>query len=110
MMKPLLADVRAFFSSRAGGCEFRWRSERGLDSFNRIAGTCHGATGQGNPAMVIASKGALQDLSSKEVPSRTDMRLAKDVAGGRAQKKTIKPLTQEEMNAVIASVPTLAEK
>ena len=51
--------------------------------------------------MVKASEGALQDLSSKEVQSRTDELLAKDIAGGTAQKKTIKPLQERQMKDAI---------
>ena len=71
---------------------------------------CHGATGQGNPGMVKSSKGAMEDLSSKEVQSRSDEQLAKDIAGGTAQKKPIKPLAEQQMKDVLAFVRTLAKK
>ena len=76
----------------------------------RAAGACHGATGQGNPAIVRASKGAMQHLASKEVQDRTDERLAKDIAGGTGQKKPIKPLTEKQMKDAIAFVRTMAKK
>lgn len=59
--------------------------------------------------MVKASKGALQDLSSSDVQSRTDEQLAEDIAGGTAQKKAIKPLQQKQMKDVIAFVRTMAQ-
>lgn len=78
--------------------------------YEKSCRTCHGAAGQGNPAMVKASKGAMQDLSSKEVQSRTDEQLARDIAGGTGQKKAIKPLPEKDMKDVVAFVRTLAKK
>lgn len=82
--------------------------EAGKAVYEKSCKSCHGATGQGNPAMVKASKGAMQDLSSKEVQSRTDEQLAKDIAGGTGQKKPIKPLSEKQMKDVIAFVRGLA--
>jgi len=84
-------------------------TESGRLVYEKTCRTCHGATGQGNPAMVKASKGAMQDLSSKEVQSRTDEQLAKDIAGGTGQKKAIKPLSEKQMKDVIAFVRAMAK-
>jgi mono/diheme cytochrome c family protein len=84
--------------------------EAGRGVYQKSCRACHGATGQGNPVMVKASKGALQDLSSKEVQSRTDEQLAQDIAGGTGQKKPIKPLAEKHMKDVIAFVRTMAKK
>jgi len=70
----------------------------------------HCATRQGNPAIVKALYGALRGLFSKEVQSRTDEQLAKDIAGGTAQKKAIKPLQEYQMKDVIAFALTMAKK
>lgn len=78
--------------------------------FAKTCKVCHGATGQGNPAMVKSSKGAMQDLTSKEVQSRTDPQLSKDIAGGTETKKAIKPLSDQQMQDVIAYLRTLAAK
>ncbi len=83
--------------------------ETGRAVYQKSCKACHGATGQGNPAMVKSSKGALQDLSSKEVQGRTDVQLAKDIVGGTGQKKPIKPLPEKEMKDVIAFVRTMAK-
>jgi hypothetical protein len=48
-------------------------------------------------------------LSSKEVQSRTDEQLAKDIAGGTGQKKAIKPLSEKQMKDVIAFVRAMAK-
>jgi hypothetical protein len=51
--------------------------------------------------MVKASKDTLRDLSSKEVQSRTDEQVRKDIAGGTGQKKPIKPLPEQQMRNVM---------
>lgn len=84
--------------------------ERGRAVYEKSCRSCHGATGQGNPAMAKASKGAMQDLTSKDVQDRTDERLAKDIAGGTGQKKPIKPLTEKQIKDVIAFLRTMAKK
>ena len=78
--------------------------------YQKTCKACHGPTGQGNPAMVKASKGAMQDLTSPEVQGRTDEQLAKDIAGGTPAKKAIKPLSEKEMKDAIAYVRSLAKK
>ena len=85
-------------------------AEAGRVVYEKSCRMCHGATGQGNPAMVKASKGELQDLSSKEVQSRTDKQLAKDIAGGTPQKKAIKPLPEKQMNDVLAFVRSMGKR
>jgi len=90
--------------ARSGG-----DAEAGSVVYEKSRRTCHGATGQGNPAMVKASKGALRDLSSKDVQSRTDEQLAKDLAGGLGRKKPLKPLPKKQMKDVIAFVRTMAK-
>lgn len=72
--------------------------------------SCHGPTGQGNPVLVKASKGALQDLASADVQSRSDNQLRKDIAGGYGSKRAIKPLTEAQMQDVTAFVRTLGGK
>jgi mono/diheme cytochrome c family protein len=85
-------------------------AEAGRAVYEKSCKSCHGATGRGNPAMVKASKGAMQDLSSEEVQSRTDEQMAKDIAGGTGQKKPIKPLSEKQMKDVIAFVRAMAKK
>lgn len=84
--------------------------EAGKAIFEKTCKMCHGMDGKGNPAMVKASKGAMQDLGSKEVQARTDEQLERDVAGGTPTKKAIKPLTEQQMKDVVAFVRTLAKR
>ena len=84
--------------------------QAGQAVYQKSCRACHGVTGEGNPAMVKASKGALQSLSSKEVQARTDEQLAKDIAGGTGAKKAIKPLSEKQMSDVIAFIRTLADR
>jgi len=105
LLTCVLASSSAHLLAKSGG-----DPEAGRTVYEKSCKSCHGATGQGNPAMVKASKGALQDLSSKEVQSRTDVQLAKDIAGGTGQKKPLKPLSEKQMKDVIAFVRGMAKQ
>lgn len=100
MSVPVLMGAKADGDAAAGAAIYQ-----------KSCKTCHGPTGAGNPAMVKASKGAMQDLASPEVQGRTDAQLAKDIAGGTATKKALKPaLSDKEMKDAIAYVRSLAKK
>jgi mono/diheme cytochrome c family protein len=105
LLTCMLMSLPAHMVAQSGG-----DPEAGRAVYQKSCRPCHGATGQGNPAMVKGSKCALEDLSSKEVQSRTDEQLAKDIAGGTGQKKPIKPLPEKQMKDVIAFVRTMARK
>ena len=70
---------------------------------------CHGAFGQGNPAVARAMKGELNDLRSKEVQSKSNDDLKKDILGGYGKKKPVK-LTDKEVEDVTAFVRTMGKK
>ena len=103
LMSCVLVSLPSHAVEKSGG-----DPEVGKAIYQTRCKACHGPTGQGNPAMVEASKGAMQDLASKEVQGRSDERLAKDITGGTEQKKPIKPLTEKQMKDVIAFVRTMA--
>jgi mono/diheme cytochrome c family protein len=105
LLTCIFVALPAHIAAKSGG-----DPDAGRAVYEKSCRACHGATGQGNPAMVKASKGAMQGLASKEVQDRTDKRLAKDIAGGTGQKKPIKPLTDKQMKDVIAFVRTIAQK
>jgi mono/diheme cytochrome c family protein len=58
-------------------------SEAGRALYHKGCGICHGATGQGNPAIMKASKGALRELSSQEIKSGAERAVSEGHCGRR---------------------------
>jgi mono/diheme cytochrome c family protein len=106
-MKPLrvllLAAATAAISLGAGD------AQAGKALFAKACRACHGAQGQGNPAIAKAQNVTIRDLSSKEIQSMSDEELTKKAFGGYGKKKPVKTVTKEQMPDVIAFVRTLAK-
>jgi mono/diheme cytochrome c family protein len=85
-------------------------AQKGKATYDKVCRACHGAQGQGNPAIAKSLKITLRDLGSKEVQAKTDEQLMKDAAGGTEKKKPVKAATKEQLPDVIAFVRTLAKK
>jgi mono/diheme cytochrome c family protein len=64
--------------------------------------SCHGAQGQGNPAIAKATKVEFRDLKSAEVQKMSDADLAKLALGGHGKKKPLKTVTPAELDDIIA--------
>jgi mono/diheme cytochrome c family protein len=69
--------------------------------------SCHGAQGQGNPAIAKATKVVFRDLKSPEVQKMSDAELAKLAMGGHGKKKPLKTVTPADVNDVIAYLRTM---
>ena len=77
--------------------------------FQKTCRACHGAQGQGNPAIAKSLNVAIRDLGSKEVQAKSDDELVKNALGGYGKKKPVKSVTKEQMPDVIAFIRTLAK-
>ena len=64
--------------------------------------SCHGAKGEGNPAIAKAQKVTLRDLKSAEVQKQTDAELKKLAMGGHGKKKPLKTVTEAEVTDIVA--------
>ena len=69
--------------------------------------SCHGAQGQGNPAIAKSLKVEFRDLKSAEIQKMTDAELKKLAVGGHGKKKPLKTVTPAELDDVIAFVRTM---
>jgi mono/diheme cytochrome c family protein len=67
---------------------------------------CHGADGAGNPAIAKMLKVTLKPLSSKDVQSKSDADLKKDIATGTGKMKPVK-LSDADATAVVGYLRTL---
>jgi len=82
---------------------------KGKAIFAKSCRSCHGAEGQGNPAIAKALKTTIRNLGSKEVQAKSDAELRKDMLGGTAKKKPVKGVTEADTEDVVAFVRTLAK-
>lgn len=68
---------------------------------------CHGAKGQGNPAIAKAQGVTLRDLKSPEVQKQSDAELKKLALGGHGKKKPVKTVTPAELDDIVAFMRTM---
>ncbi len=81
-------------------------AEKGKALYTGKCAMCHGADGAGKDAMAKALKVEFKHLGSKEVQSKKDAELKKDLVEGNGKMKPVK-LTDEEAANVIAYLRTL---
>lgn len=84
-------------------------AKAGQATFDKRCKACHGAQGQGNPAMSKALKVEFRDLKSAEVQAKSDAELKKSMLGGYGKKKPI-TLTDKEASDATAFIRSLAKK
>jgi cytochrome c len=75
---------------------------RGEKLFATKCKSCHGAQGQGNPAIAKSLKIEFRDLKSAEVQKMSDAELKKLALGGHGKKKPLKTVTPEDLYVVAA--------
>jgi len=68
---------------------------------------CHGATGEGNPAMARVMKVEIKNLGTKEIQAKKDEEWKKAITDGTGKMKPIKELSPAEIANVIAYSRTL---
>jgi cytochrome c len=84
-------------------------AQKGKAIYDKTCRACHGAQGQGNPAIAKSLKVTIRDLGSKEVQAKSDGELVKNALGGYGKKKPVKSVTKEQMPDVVAFVRSLAK-
>lgn len=82
-------------------------ADEGKEIFTKSCKTCHGADGQGNPAIAKMMKVELKPLSSPEVQSQSDAELKGVVGKGKGKMKPITSLNAKQTDEVIAYIRTL---
>ena len=71
--------------------------------------SCHGANGEGKPAIAKMFKVEMPPLASKEVQSKSDADLKGIIANGKGKMKAVTGLTDAQVDDVILFVRTLKE-
>jgi mono/diheme cytochrome c family protein len=70
---------------------------------------CHGAKGEGRPAIAKMFNVELPALGSKEVQSKTDAELTQIITTGKGKMKPVSGLSNAQVEDVIAFVRTLKQ-
>jgi mono/diheme cytochrome c family protein len=75
--------------------------------FEKSCKNCHGATGEGNPAIAKMMKVEMKPLGSAEVQGLSDDDLKKIVSDGKGKMQPIRTVTGKSVDDVVAYVRTL---
>lgn len=79
----------------------------GKELYAKACRVCHGAEGQGNPAIAKMMKVELRALGSQEVQSQSDDELKKAITDGKGKMKPVTSIKGQQVEDVIAYIRTL---
>ena len=82
-------------------------AKAGKTVYEKKCKICHGATGEGNPAMAKVMKVEIKNLGTKEIQDKKDDEWKKAITEGTGKMKPIKELSSTEIANVIAYSRTL---
>ncbi len=108
-MKLFAALVVLTVATPAVWADSKGDVQAGKAAFTTTCKTCHGPTGEGNPAIAKALKVNIPALGSKEVQSKSDEDLKKVITAGTGKMKPVPGLTSRQVQDVIAFVRSLAK-
>jgi len=101
----LVASAITGVSAMAAGS-----AQQGKVVFGSKCKTCHGPDGKGNPAIAKMMKVKMHELGSKEVKSKSEAELKKEIVQGNGKMMPVKGLSAGQLNDVIAYVRSLGKK
>lgn len=84
-------------------------AQAGKTAYDTKCKTCHGANGEGNAALAKTLKVTFKDLKSKEVQSKSDADIKKQIVEGYQKMAPVKGLSDKQLDDVIAFVRSLAK-
>lgn len=79
-------------------------AKQGKAVYARSCQGCHGANGEGNPAIEKMMHVKLRALGSKEVQAKSDAQLSKDIKDGIGKMPAQKSLSAKEVADVVAYI------
>jgi mono/diheme cytochrome c family protein len=80
----------------------------GKTTFSSRCRTCHGAEGQGNPAMAKALSADIKSLGSADVQAKSDAQLKAAILNGTGKMKPVS-LSASDADNVVAFIRTLKQ-
>jgi mono/diheme cytochrome c family protein len=84
--------------------------EQGKAVFMKRCKMCHGADGEGNPAIARMMKVEFHPMASDYVQQKTDAQLKDIILKGKGKMPAVKGITDEEISDVIAYIHSLGKK
>ena len=85
-------------------------AQAGQAVYVKTCKTCHGVSGEGNPAIAKALKVPIPNLAAKAVQSKSDDEMKKGILSGTGKMQPVKAVSPAQALDVIAFVRTLAKK
>lgn len=82
-------------------------AKAGKAVFTKSCAACHGAEGEGKPAIAKALKVELRHLGAKEVQDKSDEQLLKESVEGTGKMKAVKGLSEKDQADLLAFLRTL---
>jgi len=82
-------------------------AKAGKAVFDKKCASCHGANGEGKPALAKALKVEMRDLGSKEVQAKTDAELKKESVEGVGKMKAVPGMSEKEVADLILYIRSL---
>jgi len=82
-------------------------ADEGKELFTKSCKTCHGADGQGNPAIAKMMKVEFKPLSSAAVQSQSDADLKGTIIKGKGKMKAVASVNAKQADEVIAYLRTM---
>ena len=83
--------------------------EAGKAVYAKKCKSCHGAAGEGNPAMAKMLKAEIKHLGSKDVQQKKDDDIGKTITAGVGKMKPVKDLSPADVANVIAFTRSLKQ-
>ncbi len=84
-------------------------AKEGKAVYSRSCQGCHGMKGEGNPGIAKMMHVTMLPLGSKEVQSKTDAQLRKDIVDGIGKMPPQRSLSAKEVDNVIAYIRELGK-
>lgn len=84
--------------------------EQGKAVFMKRCKMCHGADGEGNPAIARMMKVEFHPMSSEYIQKKTDAEFTDIIEKGKGKMPAVKGTTPEEITDVIAYIRSLGKK
>ena len=102
----ILAFTVGNVSARAQG---KGDAQAGKTVYDSKCKICHGANGEGNPAMAKTLKVTFRPFASKEVQSKSDADLKKNFTEGNGKMPAVKGLSDKQALDLVAFIRSLAK-
>ena len=84
--------------------------QKGEAIYTKSCKACHGAKGEGNPAIAKGLKVTIPHLGSKEVQSQSDADLTKTITVGKGKMRPVKTVAPADVPDVLSYMRTLGGK